>query len=245
MCRRGPGPGCVRAKPNKTMKQKINVMFINKIPLLAIVALGLATTAGAQTSPTQMPVPQGNSRMVSNTPGAANYGLIGQHYYSFDYGYVHSVDGPPDVFHRYSFAANNPLAPGFDAGLKYDWLTGSAFGQNAHQQEVSIPLTAYLYNGWGRPFVEGDAGWLWQKVPGTSTDSFAYLLAAGVELQLHPALVLTPYVNFKEAPHIGAREWDYGAKGTYRFTREWGASLGAQIDDDHNLEYMAGLNFHY
>ncbi|HWA08648.1 MAG TPA: hypothetical protein VG838_04190 [Opitutaceae bacterium] len=226
------------------MKQNINVR--SKLPLLIVLLLGLATAVRAQTTPAPAASPTPVTTTSDATMDTANHGLLGEHYYSLDYGYIHHVDGPPNVLHRYGFAANNPLQPGFDVGLKYDYLNGSAFGRSAHAQEASIPLTAYLLQGWGRPFLEGDAGWLWQHGgAGGHTDSFAYLLGTGVELQLQRRIVLTPFVDYQEAPHIGNHGWNYGAKGTFRFTREWGASLAAQIDDDHNLEYTGGLNFHF
>ncbi len=239
-------PGLIQAgsitQPNQTMKQKNHVRF--KLPALIILAaFGLAGAARAQTSPTQVPTPQ--SAMASNPSGGMNYGLIGQDYYGFDFTYIHHVDGPPRVLHRYGFVANKPFAPGFDVGLKYNWLTGSASGRSTRQQEVSVPLTAYLYNGWGRPFIEGDAGWVWQKAGGASKDSFAFLVGAGFEFQVCSTLVVTPYVNYHEASRLHDYVTNYGAKATYRFTREWSGSLGAQIDEERNLGYTAGLNWYF
>jgi hypothetical protein len=214
---------------------------------LAVLAIGL--TAGAayaqNQNPTQVPVPSGTTMSNATANAMGDFGLIGQNYYTLNFGYVHHVDGPPAVFHRYGFVANKPLAPGYDIGLEYDWLTGSAFGLHARQQELMVPLTAYLPMAWGRPFVEGSAGWVWQKTAGTSIDSFTYVLGAGFELQVRPSLVVTPLITYQEAPHLHDHVWNYGVKGTYRVTREWGVSLGAQIDEDHDLEYTAGVNFHF
>jgi hypothetical protein len=213
---------------------------------LAVLALGLTGAAQAQNqNPTQVPVPTASMSMSNSTAMGGDYGLIGQQYYSLNFGYIHHVDGPPSVFHRYGFVANKPLAPGWDVGLEYDWLTGSAFGLHARQQELMVPLTAYLPMAWGRPFLEANPGWVWQKAAGSSIDSFTYVLGAGFELQVRPALVVTPLITYQEAPHLHDRVWNYGLKATYRVTREWGASLGAQIDEDRNLEYTAGVNFHF
>ena len=216
------------------------------LALAAALTLGLATAAQAQNqNPTQVPVPTASTSLSSSSTMGGDYGLIGQHYYTLDFGYIHHVDGPPSVFHRYGFAANNPIAPGWDVGLAYDWLTGSAFRQHARQQELMVPLTAYVPMAWGRPFLEANPGWVWQKAGGSTIDSFTYVLGAGFELQVRPALVVTPLITYQEAPHLHDRVWDYGVKATYRVTREWGASLGVAIDEDHNLEYTAGVNFHF
>lgn len=222
---------------------------LSKLPgslALAALALGLTVAAHAQNQdPTQVPVPTASTSLSNSNGTGGDYGLIGQNYYSLNFGYIHHVDGPPSVFHRYGFVGNKPLAPGWDIGLEYDWLTGSAFGQHARQQEVMVPLTAYVPMAWGRPFLDASPGWVWQKTTGSSIDSFTYVLGAGFELQVRPALVVTPLITYQEAPHLHDRVWDYGVKATYRVTREWGASLGVAIDEDHNLEYTAGVNFHF
>jgi hypothetical protein len=249
---RKPQPTHPTEKQTNTSMMNTKTQFRLGLKLrggLALATLALGLTAGAaqmqaqSQNPTQVPVPSGTG--MANAPALGDYGLIGQNYYTLNFGYIHHVDGPPAVFHRYGFVANKPLAPGYDIGLAYDWLTGSAFGLHARQQELMVPLTAYLPTAWGRPFVEGSAGWVWQKAAGTSIDSFTYVLGAGFELQVRPSLVVTPLITYQEAPHLHDHVWNYGVKGTYRVTREWGVSLGAQIDEDHDLEYTAGVNFHF
>ena len=57
--------------------------------------------------------------------------------------------------------------------------------------------------------------------------------------------MLTPYVSYDDAPDVRAQVWNYGLQANYRFTKDWSASLGAKIDDDHNIRYAVGVNFHF
>ena len=229
------------------MKQKINIRS-NLAAFMALAALGLVPAVRAQNSPAPapgMPAAVEPGATVSNSSETADLGLIGQKYYGLEFGYTHHVDGVPNVLHRYGFAANNPLVPGYDVGLKYDWTEGGTMSLHLRQQELSVPLTAYYYHGRVRPFIEGEAGWVWQQAAGGSNNSFAYLLGAGLELQVNPLLVVTPTVAYQDFPHLYDRVWKYGAKATYRFRREWSGSFGLKLDEHQNLEYAVGLNWYF
>ncbi len=205
--------------------------------LTAVLALGLAASAAAQDATVTTP-----DQAVSPT---TNYGLLGTTYAGAEFGYTHHVESAPSVLHRYGFIYNTPLPEGVDFNFNYDYTTGSAFGVKSHQQGVGLGLTGYRPQSWGKPFLQGDIGWIWQKAGKARSDSFAYTLKTGVEFQLLPALVVTPYVSYNGAKHLGVYEWNYGAKATYRFTKQWSGAFGVQLDEQHNVEYALGVNFHY
>lgn len=199
----------------------------------AIFALGLTVSAFAQ------------SVASAPAPTSGNQGLLGTTYAGGEFGYTHHIESSPNVLRRYGFVYNQPLPEGVDFNFNYDYLTGSAAGSRAYAQTVAIGLTGYIPQSWGKPFLNGDVGWIFQKANGFKDDSFVYKLKAGVEFQVLPPLVLIPYVAYTEAPHLGDRGWTYGAKGVYRLNRQWSTALGAEIDEAHNLEYTVGVNFHY
>jgi hypothetical protein len=197
-------------------------------------ASGLVASASAQALPA--------APMDTTT---ANYGLLGTTYAGGEFGYSHHVEGPPSVLRRYGFMYNQPLPEGVDFNFNYDYLTGSALGLSAHAQTVSLGLTGYLPQSWGKPFLNGDVGWNFRKTGGMKDDSFTYKLKTGIEFQVLPPLVIVPYAYYQDAPHFSDHAWYYGAMAAYRFTRQWSGTLGAEIDEHHNLEYTAGVNYHY
>jgi hypothetical protein len=52
-------------------------------------------------------------------------------------------------------------------------------------------------------------------------------------------------VSYEAAPSLHFHEWNYGVLTNYRFNKEWSASLGAKLDEEHNVTYTAGVNFHF
>ena len=213
----------------------MNLNLKSKVFASALCAVGLSLTAQAQN---MAPAPVPASAM-------GNQGLLGTTYAGAEFGYTHHIEGSPDVLRRYGFVYNQPLPEGLDFTFKYDHLTGSELGNRAYSNGFSLGLTGYVPQTWGKPFLSGDIGWVFAKSAGVKDDSFAYTVKTGVEFQVLPSLVIIPYVAYTEAPHFGDRGWKYGAKGVYRFTRQWSGALGAQIDEPHNLEYTVGVNFHY
>lgn len=196
--------------------------------------LGLTAGASAQNSSVAVPRPVGT-----------NVGLLGGSYAGVEYGYTHQVDGGPKVLRDYGFVYNTPLPEGLDFNFNYDYLTGSAKGVTAKRQLAVVGLTGYRALGWGKAFLQGNVGWAWDKVGRSRNNGFAYSLKTGVEFQLAPQLVITPFVSYDDAPKVHSQEWNYGVQGNYRFNKEWSGSLGAKMDDDHNIRYAAGVNFHF
>ena len=207
----------------------LKFLFISGVALL-----GLAAGAAAQDNSLSLPRPAG-----------VPVGLLGANYVGAEFGYTHQVDGGPRVRRDYGFVYNTPLPEGLDFNFNYDYLTGSANGVTAKEQLAVVGLTGYRSLGWGKAFLQGNVGWAWDKVGSSRENGFAYSLKTGIEFQLAPKFVLTPYVSYDDAPDVRAQVWNYGLQANYRFTKDWSASLGAKIDDDHNIRYAVGVNFHF
>lgn len=208
---------------------QLKFLFISGAALL-----GLAATASAQSSSFSPPRPIGTS-----------VGLLGANYTGAEFGYTHQVNGGPKVLRDYGFVYNTPLPEGLDFNFNYDYLTGSANGATAKKQLALVGLTGYRSLGWGKAFLQGNVGWAGDKTGSVRNSGFAYSLKTGVEFQLAPKFVLTPYVSYEDAPKVHAQEWNYGVQGNYRFTKEWSASLGAKMDEHHDIRYAAGVNYHF
>ncbi|MBC7369316.1 MAG: hypothetical protein H7343_21320 [Undibacterium sp.] len=204
------------------------------LSISSVVLLSLAASASAQDKSFAPPRPVGVS-----------VGLLGATYAGAEFGYTHQVEGGPRVVRDYGFVYNQPLPEGLDFNLNYDYATGSAKGVTSKQQLAVVGLTGYRSLGWGKAFLQGNVGWAWDRVGGRHDNGFAYSAKTGIEFQLAPKFVLTPYVSYEDAPKVHEQEWNYGVQGNYRFTKEWSASLGAKMDESHNIRYAAGVNFHF
>ncbi|HEX2854347.1 MAG TPA: hypothetical protein VHO24_14010 [Opitutaceae bacterium] len=202
--------------------------------LLSIALLGLTLGLRAQ-----------DATMAAGSASPATYGLIGEEYTGVSFGYTHHVDGPPRQLRGFGFIANRPVETNLDAAFKYDYTGSSLFGQRNHQHRVAASATYYLGKGSATPFLDADAGWIFQKFGGVSDDGFTYLVGAGVEFQVLTQLVVTPFVNYQDVPSLDSRAWGYGAKATYRLAKEWSASFRVRLDEDHNVEYRIGVNRHF
>jgi hypothetical protein len=216
--------------------------------LAAVLAVGLAASASAQTS-------QANA----SAPDSYN-GLIGANYTSLSLGYL-KEDSTPDLFHDYQFLMNQAVRAagpfGFDANFSYDYMTGGAWGYHDYRNTALIGTTAYLPESWGKPFLTADIGWALQQAGDIVADSFAYSLETGVEFQVTGRLVLTPFASYEAAPRLRQNNpsvvdipdfvFDYGAMATYRLTHDWSATLSAALDQHRSsdLGLRGGFSYHY
>jgi hypothetical protein len=94
-------------------------------------------------------------------------------------------------------------------------------------------------------------------VGGVSRKGLAYSLTGGVEFQVLKNLELSPFVEYQAEPHLynhGAPEasmpdhvFDYGVKATYRLTKEWKASLTADLDQHSGRDWglRAGVSYNF
>jgi hypothetical protein len=219
-------------------------MKISLKPLVHLAAvLGVTLTAAAQGS-----APSGSGMMASPASGSA-YGLLGQNYMGVSFAYTDLDKGPPSIARTWGFIANRPSeVANLDASFKYSYTGMNAFGLEARTNEFSIGATAYLPLAVARPFVEGNVGWGFiNSGNGNTADSFSFLIGTGVEIQLAPRFVLTPYASYHEFTRLTTNSgvWNYGAKATFRIAKQFSASLAVDLDDDDNISYRLGLNHHF
>jgi len=226
--------------------------------LLAAAALGLgflSSSASAQTATTAAAPEAAPTAGTGSTDPA--YGMLGTRYVGVDYGYLR-FDQPrgPQSGHEFDAYYNQPLRPGLDftAGIS-DASTGY-FGTRPRTDQLLAGLTAdQPVNSWFKPFLSGQAGIAFERdaelfsssgilSERNSSDNFDYVLAAGAEFQVLRALVITPFASYQEI-HQFSHDWEYGAKVSYRIVPRVSVSLTPEIDQHHNLGYLAGVNFHF
>jgi hypothetical protein len=221
---------------------------------LAAFAAALTVSAWAQSGPV------GSGNPASPHDQDPSYGQLGDSYFEFDAGYQSNASSP-GALHDYGIVSNTNLEKGNDWGIdgnfNYDYLTGGAYGFHDYRNEPQFGVTTYLSQFWGRPFVNGDFGWAWERDGGESHNSYAYTGMAGIEFQVLKPFVLTPFVEYQAEPnmHIDSPSagdlpnhlWDTGVKGTYRLTQQLSASLGVDLDQYKASDwgYKAGVAFHF
>lgn len=212
-----------------TKKTKI----VKNLILLAATSLGAATLATAQTT--------GDEPAVE-----PRHSLLGERYAGVDFVYTHVHDTPFDNVNGFALNYHQPMKPGFDFSLGYEWgRSNMAAGNRVKQQEFTASLTAYSdYNGM-RPFIEPGVGWNWAKFGPAKADSFFYFVGAGVEFQVSNPWVVTPYTQFVDATDYSGSTWNFGVKSSYRLNASWSAKLDVSVDDDRNTGLSVGLNYHF
>lgn len=219
------------------MKQHTKIRFLI---LTAAASLGLALSAAAQSSDFAVPSP---------TPTELNSGLLGTGYTSVTFHYTDLDGGPPSALRGAGVEFNQAVRDGLDFKLGYDWSRASAGAYRFTGQDLSAGAVLYTKLDWGKPYVQALAGWEWARGGGYSDNSFAYTLGTGVEFQVAQRFVLTPYVNFVRATGFNSSEFDLGAKATYRFSRQWGVSVGAEYNAVRHAKdattYSVGVNYHF
>lgn len=216
------------------MNQKI---LLKKLLISAAAAFSLATFARADV-PLDTPPP------AATTP--AGQGLLGQKYASLNYRYI-DLDAPTHA-DNFSFGFNQPLNVGLDAVFSYDWTqTGLLAGDRLNQQSVTAGLRAFSNAfAWGKPYVEAGGGYAWQRGYGTSDNSFVWSVAVGAELQLAPAVTVTPFVRYADAPDLaGSGAFNFGVKANYWVDSQWAVTAGVERDDDQNTSFTVGTNFRF
>ena len=230
------------------MNQKIPLKLL---VLAAGLALGASVAAEAQTAP----------------PSSDNlqYGLLGSTYVGGFAGYLRPDGGPgaPNVVHEFGAVYNQNVMTGLDLNLTYDDQQAHWGGGHPRSDEALAGFTSYVpLATWFRPYFSGQVGVDWQQTVAylpaagrynTAHDSrFDYVLGAGAEFQVLPALVLTPFGGFQQIQEF-SHDWTYGVKATYRLARHWSVSFSPQIqqfhavnfDQSHGLGYIAGVNYHF
>lgn len=215
---------------------------------LILLAAGLALGAGAPAFAQTAAAPEAAAAQPA-------YGQLGANYLGLFYGYERpdQAFGPTDA-HEYGALLNRNLAPGVDVNLEFDDQRGAFDGVSPRGDELLGGVTGYApVNAWVKPFLQAQLGVAWtQQITQYSNgllwtshgDYFDSIYTAGAEFQVLPDLVVTPFAAYQEV-HRFSHGWNYGVEATYRITRRWGVSLTPQIDQDHGLDYRAGVNFYF
>jgi hypothetical protein len=220
------------------MKQNTTLKYLF---LSAAAALALAVSARAGGMPEATPV-------ESTTP--VHQGLLGQQYANLTYSYI-DLDRSPVNADNFEFAVNQPLNTGLDAVFAYDWTqTGLFAGSRLNTQSLTAGLRAFgnAYT-WGKPYVEADAGYAWQRgTPAGHDNSVLWRAALGAELQLAPAFTVTPYVQYTDTPSLAGNDngtWDFGVKANYWIDSQWAVTAGLARSDNHDNRFTVGTNFRF
>jgi opacity protein-like surface antigen len=202
----------------------------------------LAASAGAQSANVAVPVP-------TATP-AGGQGLLGSGYSGLAGDYFKLRSGPASAARGFTLYYNQPLADGIDLTLDYDWARARASGFKTTEQKIDAIFTSFLKESWGKPYFSAGVDWDHRRGNFAITgNSIGLLAGTGVEFQVAPAFVLTPFVNFVRETHFNQNELDYGVKATYRLEQNWSVTAKAQYDDIRRsadrMEYSVGLNYHF
>ncbi|MDB6167013.1 MAG: hypothetical protein JWQ83_2153 [Lacunisphaera sp.] len=202
---------------------------ILKAFLLSLAAFGLTAAARAD-DPAPVPI-------------SGSMGLLGQSYAGLTYSYI-NLDGASSHSDDYHFDYNEPLNAGFDGTFSYDWTQTGSF---AKQQSVLVALRAFSTSHlWGKPYVEAGGGYTWARVAGGKDNSFLWEAAAGVEFQVAPAVVVTPFVQYRDAPDLaGNATWNFGVKANYWVNSQWSVTGGISRNDNEDTAFTVGTNFRF
>ena len=66
------------------------------------------------------------------------------------------------------------------------------------------------------------------------------------ELQLAPAVTVTPFVRYADAPDLaGSGVFNFGVKANYWVDSQWAVMAGVERDDDQNTSFTIGTNFRF
>jgi hypothetical protein len=208
--------------------QKIN---LKTLVLAAAASLGLVASAAAQSMP---------------AAASASGSLLGQNYVGTEFTYVHYDQGLPKLARNYDLAFNQALTTGLDLGVNYDYFRATEAGVSFRGNTASLDLTGYLDRGWGKPFLVGSGGWTWTNTGSVKQHSYVYAFTTGVEIPVGTSVAMAPFVSYSAAPKIaGVHDWNYGVKTNYRFAKEWSTSFTVSIDDEKDMGYAIGVNYHF
>jgi len=213
----------------------------NNLPQLLLAAaltLGLAGAAMAD-----------DSRPAAAAPAPGSTGLLGETYAGLTYSYVNLHTSPVNA-DNVSFEYNEPLTAGFDSVFTYDWTqAGLSLGDRANQQTLSAALRAFgTGHAWGKPFIEAGLGYTWTRVAHVHDNSVYLEGTIGTELQVAPAITVTPFVRYADAPDLagnGNGTWSYGVKANWWVERQWSITAGISHDDNQDTRYTIGTNFRF
>ncbi len=214
----------------------MNQNIFLKSLLLAGALTGLAVAARAEDSQPAAPV-----------PASGTMGLLGQTYASLTYSYLNLARSPANA-DSYAFELNQALSTGLDGVLTYDWMqTDAMAGSRLNQQTINGALRAFGTSyAWGKPYVEAGAGYTWTRFAGAHDHSLVWEAAVGAELQVTPALTVTPFVQFVEVPDLASGStWNFGMKTNYWVDRQWAITASISRNNNQDTAFTVGTNFRF
>jgi hypothetical protein len=187
---------------------------------------------------TTVPITTAAAAVTSDAPG-----LLGTTYTGLDFGYTHHVESEPNALRRFGLVSSRPLieeARNLDGAFRYNYTRGT--GDITYQQhDVAMSFVGYAPLADTHAFFRGDLGWAWNKTGSETDNGFMFVVGVGLEILLSPRAALTPYINYKDSPHLDVRATWFGVQSLYRFDQAWSGTFTVQMDDHHNIEYMLGL----
>jgi hypothetical protein len=178
-------------------------------------------------------------------------GLLGSSYTDVGVSWQDIKNDANDAY-RGSIRANVPLAPGFDAGLGYNyWRRDDAAKFRSHV--VAADGKFYFPTHNVKPFVGGLVGYEWARLdfqPGVVRDrNWVWGVNAGVELVVS-RFVLTPQVAFTDTMENNSTGvYHYGIDAHHWFTERVGGYVGTTFNDYRRAadswSYNAGVRLRF
>jgi hypothetical protein len=209
------------------MKQNVILQSL----LLAAAAFGLAGAARAA-----------DGMSAATVPPSGTMGLLGQTYAGLTYSYG-DLDNSSSHRDDYRIEFNEALNANLDGLLSYDYIQAGSLKQNAIEFALRTYSTSF---SWGKPYVEGGGGYVWERFNGGTDNSLIWHAAVGVEFQVAPAFTVTPFVKYQDTPSLSQRdEWDYGVKANYWVDSQWALTAGVARSNHQDMTYTIGTNFRF
>jgi hypothetical protein len=184
---------------------------------------------------------------ASPAPADSTLSLLGQKFGTLTYSYI-NLDDTSVHADNYTFEINQPLSFGLDGVFAYDYTRSEAVaGSRVRQHALTAALRAFSGGlNWGKPYVEAGVGHAWQRFGGVRDNSFLWEVGAGAELQVTSRAVVTPYVQYVDAPDLaGDGAFNFGVKASYWVDSQWAVTAGFETDDEQNTAVTVGTNFRF
>lgn len=215
----------------------MNKNHLKSLLAAATLALGFAAHARADDS----------AIAASPAPAGTNLSLLGQQFGTLTYSYI-NLDDTSVHADNYTFEINQPLSFGLDGVFAYDYTRSEAIaGSRIKQHALTAALRAFSSSfNWGKPYVEAGVGHVWNRFAGSRDNSFLWEVGAGAELQVTSRTVVTPYVQYVDAPDLaGDGVFNFGVKASYWVDSQWAVTAGFETDDEQNTAVTVGTNFRF
>jgi hypothetical protein len=216
---------------------------------------GQQTTTPTTTNNNSRLTPTGRVSSITDNPG-----ILGHQFADVNFGWTDFRNSPAEGY-RAGFSTNLPLAPGFDAGLGYDYywegknrdpLTRAS--SNARNHTLDAMGKFYMPMNGVKPFLAGGVGYNWERGDFQRLRTFGHewlwRAAAGVEIPF-AAFAVTPQVAYDDTMRGGSvGRWSYGAQVHHWFNEQVGAYVDFNYSDPRHggtdlWTYLGGLRYRF